>query len=100
MKITRNAGQASILLDERLDAHNAPHLKSIFLELSQVGIHQLEVHASQVEFLDSAGLAAIISGLKLARSGRGELYIVNASPVVKQLLSLTLLDQVIPQREG
>lgn len=46
--------------------------------------------------MDSAGLAAVVSGLKAVRQEGGELVIVTPSPMVRKILELTLLDQAIP----
>jgi anti-anti-sigma factor len=57
------------------------------------------VDLSSVESLDSAGLMALVSALKLADSLGQTLRISSVSPSVKIILELTQLDRVLEIRE-
>ncbi len=46
--------------------------------------------------MDSAGLAAIVSGFKRVRAKGGDLYLVAPSSAVREILEYTLLNRVIP----
>ena len=48
---------------------------------------------SEVDFIDSSGLGAIVSVLKQL-DGRGDLVIVGAKPAVMNLFRLTRMDKV------
>lgn len=87
---------AHFTITGRLDAHEAPKLRECFEKAREAGASRFEVAMDQVEFMDSSGLAAVVSGLKASRSEGGELVIVSPSPMVRKVLELTLLDQVIP----
>lgn len=86
-------------VDGRLDVQQAGELRAAFSEARSQGAKEINLDLSRVEFMDSAGLAAVVSGLKQTRSSGGELYLVNPSSQVRRILELTLLDKVIPQRE-
>jgi anti-sigma B factor antagonist len=94
--VDTNHDCASISLDGRLDAHHAIALREIFARLETQGIRRFDVSMPKVEFMDSSGLAAIISGLKAARKAGGELTLIEPSQAVRQVLHYTLLDRVIP----
>lgn len=85
-------------VEGRLDVHQASQLRAALAEAQSNGAKEISLDLSKVEFMDSAGLAAVVSGLKQARSKGGELYLVNPSSQVRRILELTLLDKVIPQR--
>lgn len=92
-------GSVSCVVEGRLDVQQAGELRSSLAEARSQGAKEIELDLSKVDFMDSAGLAAVVSGLKQARSAGGELYLVKPSSQVKRILELTLLDKVIPQRE-
>jgi anti-anti-sigma factor len=50
---------------------------------------------SQVEFVDSSGLGAIVAALKSLRSVGGELALCQPSEQVKTLLEITGLERII-----
>ncbi|WAS04014.1 STAS domain-containing protein [Gloeomargaritales cyanobacterium VI4D9] len=57
---------------------------------------------SQVEFVDSSGLGAMVAALKSLRSVGGELALCQPSEQVKTLLEITGLERIIkiyPNRE-
>ena len=75
MNITLENKDGSTLLrfhEERLDAHNSKELKDYLLELMEKGSKKLILDLSEVRFVDSSGLGALLSGHKNAglREGR------------------------------
>jgi anti-anti-sigma factor len=52
------------------------------------------VDLSHVDFIDSAGLAALAAGLKLARKNHCRFVLCNLHPSVRILLEITGLDDV------
>ena len=50
---------------------------------------------SAVEFIDSSGLGALISGLKTARTAGGDLRLAAATEQVTSVLQLTNLDRIL-----
>ncbi len=55
------------LKEERVDAHNSGELKDLFLKvLEGADGRDLIIDLDQVQFIDSAGLGALLSGLKNA----------------------------------
>lgn len=91
---------ARLVIEGRLDMQQAPGLRQSLGEARDRGARDLRLSMSAVEFMDSAGLAALVSGLKQAKNNGGSLIIENPSPAVRKVLELTLLDKVIPIEEG
>jgi len=91
-----SGGAAHVEVQGRLDSHEAPRLREAFDEAVRAGLTTFRVRMHDVEFMDSGGLAALVSGLKTARQHGGELYVLAPSDMVIRVLELTLLNQVIP----
>lgn len=85
-----------ITVTGRLDLQNTQELKQILFESGEQGAVHILMSLDELEFMDSSGLSALVSGLKTARKAGGELYLIAPSATVNDLLELTLLNQVIP----
>ena len=59
------------------------------------GHNRIVVDLTNVEFLDSSGLGALIGCLKAARQANGDLRIASPTEQVKLVLQLTNLDRVL-----
>ncbi len=78
---------------KRVDASKAPLFKDEMTKCIEAGHSQLVLDMSEVEFVDSSGLGAIVACLK--RLGpKGSLAIAGASGAVRRLFSLTRMDRV------
>ncbi len=82
-------------LEGRLDAHQAAHLRRTLMQLQRQA-QSVFITMTAVEFMDSSGLAAIISGLKAARQAGGDFGLIAPSQSVRRVLAYTLLDRVVP----
>ena len=71
-------GTAVIRLSGLLNAHTAPSMKEQIEVLINSGTSQLIFDLSNVDFIDSSGLAALVSGLKKVRALDGQLCLVGA----------------------
>ncbi|MEM7330706.1 MAG: STAS domain-containing protein [Chloroflexota bacterium] len=84
-----------VKLNEKIDAVSAPQIKEKFNEMISDGVYQFVLDLSQVPFMDSAGLAALVSLLKQARQENGDVKLVapqNESAM--RILKLTKFDRV------
>lgn len=94
-KADANLRVINLHIEGRLDALEAPGLRETISEQLAVGPTALIIDLSEVEFVDSAGLAALVKGMKDARKGGGDLRIV--SPVADdamRVFRLTRFDKV------
>ena len=60
---------------------------------------QLLVDLSQVPFMDSAGLGALIGGIKKAKDAGGAVAVACSRPALTRLLHTTGFDRIVPVRE-
>lgn len=79
--------------ENRIDAHLAPDLKQQLGDLIDSGDNYLVLDLGDVEFVDSSGLSAIVSAMKLL-DGRGDIVLCQPQPAVTSLFKLTRLDKI------
>jgi len=79
-------------LEGRFDAHQVPRLKSELEPLRE----PLTLDFSGVTFIDSSGLAALVSLYKKAREAGVGFEISGIQDAVRLILELTGLDTILP----
>ena len=80
----------------RMDVETSPEVRQTILDLVEQKVNTVIVDLSQVEFMDSSGLSALVSGMKALRRIEGKLNICNANAQIRTALRLTMLDRVLP----
>ena len=95
LRIGRTSEVKEITLTGRLDAVEAAPLRSTIGEHLASGHNRIVVDLSAVEFVDSAGLAALVIGMKRARLEGGDLRLVRPRhPDALRVFALTKFDDV------
>jgi len=83
------------LLEENLNSIMAPLLKSEFIIARNEGIGNFILDVSNVKFIDSSGLSAILTANRLWK-GFGSFVITGIDhPSVKKLIEISRLDSVL-----
>jgi anti-sigma B factor antagonist len=82
------------LKEERLDAHNSGELRDAILKLLENGGNRFIVDLSEVRFIDSSGLGALLSGYKNATLRSGSFVLAGLQPRVQSMFELTRLHRV------
>lgn len=98
MKIhTQTLGDHVVVLklDGKLNMLSAPHLREEIHATVAAGNYHVAIDLTNVGFIDSSGLGALINGLKTARQAGGDLRIACPSEQVKLVLELTNIDRVL-----
>ncbi len=81
--------------EERVDAFSAPSLRASFEKFLAEGVSKFVVDLSLTPFLDSAGMAALVSLLKNARQAGGDVKLVwPKEEAAQRTLRLTKFDRV------
>jgi anti-sigma B factor antagonist len=83
-----------LTLTGRLDAASQLEVKTAFKEQVRKGGSTLLVDLSATSFIDSSGLAALVSGYKLAREAGGTLKLAGMNEQVRSVFSITRLERV------
>ncbi|MBK9241529.1 MAG: STAS domain-containing protein [Acidobacteria bacterium] len=97
MQITKTPADGAFLLTVagRLDGYWADHLDNALSEAVRDGHHHLRVDLSQVTFLSSAGIAALMKFYKQLSRITGTFVVVNPSSSVRLVLEMTRLSAVL-----
>lgn len=96
LRLNKKAAQvATIVVSGRLDSVEATPLRATMNEYLSKGTNRIIVDLSAVEFVDSAGLAALVIGMKRARIESGDVRLVTPHhPDAKRVFELTKFDDV------
>ena len=84
----------------RLNMAAASTLRKALQDIVEGGSSRIVVDLSATDFIDSSGLGALISGLKIARQEGGDLRIAATPQQVGTVLELTNLNRVLPTYES
>jgi anti-anti-sigma factor len=77
-----------------VDAHGAPRLTQEIERLVASGARLLVVDCTDVEFMDSSGLRALVAASELLQRSGGQLLVEGMSATVQRVLEITgLLSQ-------
>jgi anti-sigma B factor antagonist len=77
-----------------LDIATSPTVRAALVSESERGSHRLIVDLTQVDFLDSTGLGALIGGQRRAKEFGGEVRLVAKEGQILRLLRITGLLKV------
>ncbi len=96
----KDVAVATITVTGRLDSVEAAPLRSEVSEHLNNGTNRIIIDLSSVEFVDSAGLAALVIGMKRARLNGGDVRLVRPSHVdAQRVFALTKFDDVFVMAE-
>ena len=92
---TQTQGEFTVVTigETRMDAAVAPEFKHQIAQLLEDGATRIVLDLSQVNFMDSSSLGALVSLLKMI-GNRGDLIIAGAKGVVAELFKLTRMERV------
>ena len=83
------------LQDKNVNSVIAPELKSEFVLLSNEGVKSLVLDLSEVEYIDSSGLSAILTANRLWKDD-GSFVLTGANHAsVKKLIEISRLDTIL-----
>lgn len=92
---SQSKARTILRLGGRLDFAAAPQLREEMEQVIAAGSRTLIVDLSQIAFVDSSGMGALLHGTRQTRQVGGNLVIVDPQNRLGLLLSLTALGQVL-----
>jgi anti-sigma B factor antagonist len=95
-KITKKDNYTLIeLIDEKLDTHIAPTLKSELVLVSGNGEKNIVLDLKNVRYCDSSGLSAILVANRLCKNVGGIFVLCELNDAVERLITISQLDTVL-----
>ncbi len=85
---------ATARLVGELDLFTAPTLHEGLLGLFEAGVRSLTLDLSELDFIDSTGLAELVQALKRHRESGGDLVLRSPSPPTARALEISGLDRI------
>ena len=86
----QNVPVTVVRLDGELNSLSGPKLKQHLHELFTSGTLRVIIDLSNVVFIDSMGLGALVSGLKNAKQNGGNLVLVGLCEQARTIFELTM----------
>jgi anti-sigma B factor antagonist len=83
-----------VQLPERLMMADAANARSALKDIINRGTGKLILDLGQTTFMDSSGLAVLVSSLQAARKKDGEIHLVHMGDSIRALFELTRLHTV------
>ena len=79
------------VLDEKLDTHIAPNLKSELVLISGNGEKNIILDLSNSRYCDSSGLSAILVANRLCKNAKGTFVLTGLNEAVERLITISQL---------
>jgi anti-anti-sigma factor len=83
------------VLEEKLDTHIAPNLKSELVLVSGNGEKNIILDLAKVRYCDSSGLSAILVANRLCKNANGTFVLTGLNEAVERLITISQLDTVL-----
>jgi anti-anti-sigma factor len=83
------------VLEEKLDTHIAPNLKSELVLISGNGEKNIVLDLSKCRYCDSSGLSAILVANRLCKNANGTFVLTGLTEAVERLITISQLDTVL-----
>ncbi len=86
-------GFSVVMLSGEIDLNNSPDARKVILNSLKKMKHVM-VDLSNVDYIDSSGVASLVEGFQYARSNELEFGLIGVSEAAMSVLRLARLDQV------
>jgi len=94
IQLREHENVAVLCLNGRLDLASGSTLKEQLKRLTQKNIIQVHLNLSEVEFINSSGLGALVSIMKEVRLQKGRLTLSNLASYVQEIFEITQLSHI------
>ena len=94
--IRREDGVTVLTLTGDIDLHRSVEMRERMLEVMSEKPKTTVINLSQVDFMDSSGLATLVEAMQLSRRFGGQLKLVGVQQRVRSILEISRLDSIFP----
>lgn len=96
MDVRHQGARVEVALEGELDAYSAPRLRDGIAALGEVAGRHVVLDLAGIGFVDSAGLATIVSSLRDVRAADAAVTVRGLTPQVSKLFEITGLSRLFP----
>lgn len=96
IEVSRQGARVEVALHGEIDAYSAPRLREGMADLGELAGRHVVVDLGGVGFVDSAGLAAIVSTLRAVKDADAAVSLRSMSPQLHKLFEITGLSRLFP----
>jgi len=103
MEITTRQVGGAIIVDVTGDItlYNSPEVRKILLELlREQRVPRVILNLKKVKYIDSAGVASLVEGLKISRDLKSRFALYGLSSSAREVLELTRLIKIFEVHEN
>lgn len=93
IRFEKSESLTTIFVNGEVDLSNSAEVRKTILGALKT-TPEVKVDLSEVEYIDSSGIAAMVEGLQFANSNARTFSLTNPSTQVRNILELARLDQV------
>jgi len=94
--IRREDGATVLTLAGDIDLHRSVDMRERLLEVMNEKPKTTVINLSQVDFMDSSGLATLVEAMQLSRRYGGQIKLVGVQQRVRSILEISRLDSIFP----
>jgi anti-sigma B factor antagonist len=94
IKINDDAQFYKIKVIGQVDLYTSPELRKAILNGTDNIDKKVLVDLSEVEYMDSSGVATLVEGLRSSIRNKKEFFLLSPSPAVRKVLNLARLESV------
>ncbi len=95
VEVDQATGGSTVFVSGDVDLHLAPTLRARLTALADAGRRHVVLDLSEATFLDSMVLGVILAAQKRLAAEGGRLEVVVATPEIRRIFEITMLDQVL-----
>ena len=97
--VEQRAGAAVVVVTGDVDLHSAPILRDELASLADAEVRNVVLDLSDATFLDSMALGVMLAAKKRLTAERGQLEVVVATPEIRRIFEITMLDRIFDLHE-
>jgi len=94
IEVANTTSPTTVVLSGEIDLATAGRLRAALIAISHSGEHNVVIDMTNVTFMDSTGLSALVGPLKRFRSMDGQIVLRSPSKSVRKVLEITGLTRV------
>ncbi len=83
------------LNEEKLLSNLAPQLKSELVILNNEGFRNIVLDLTEVQYVDSSGLSALLVGNRLCKESTGTFVLTGLNPHIQKLIKISQLEPIL-----